>query len=189
MHTATPFLMSCKPHDNIPLAHLLWIMYICGRKCSQNFARTWVTEKKEKKWFGRGSGHHPGNILEVGFVARTTGLKSQVLKVLMFSYSTLHQEEERSFRKLHRIKGSDKLGRQAVNLDQSRLCLRRKTTAEEFKCNRAQTTFAWWLLHTWVWLVGSHLPKQTAPSGENNLRLDSIKLNERWKTGTASYVS
>lgn len=123
------------------------------------------------------------------FVARTTGLKSQVLKVLMFSYCTLHQEKERSFRKLHRIKGSDKLGRQAVNLDQSQLCLYRKTTAEEFKCNRGQTTFSWWLVHTWVWLVGSHLPKQTAPSGENNLRLGLITLNERWKTGTASYVS
>lgn len=45
------------------------------------------------------------------------------------------------------------------------------------------------LVHTWVWFVGSQMPKLSVPSGENNPRLDSIKLNNRWRTGTTSYVS
>lgn len=164
------FLMSCKPHDSIPWAHLLWIMYICGKK-KKNVARILQEHeslKKEKKkviwsWQRPSSGRYSrGRIC-----CKSNWTSIRKTDVFLLHLAPRGGEELQT---TARIKASDELGRQqAVNLDQSRLRLYRKTTAGEFTCNPAQTTFSWWLVHAWVCSVGSHLPKQTEPSGEDNL--------------------
>lgn len=175
------FLMSCKPHDNIPLANWLWIMYICGRKCSQNFARTWVTEQSNLVMAVA--------IIWAIFSRWRNCCKNNWASITSTDDFLLHLAP-RGGEELQTT-AQDKGLRQAWTtgtkfgpksalfvLQNNRWRVQKQSSADHLL-----------LVHTWVWFVAFHLPKQTAPSVESNLRLDSVKLNERWNTGTVSYVS
>lgn len=172
--------MSCKPHDNIPLAHLLWITYICVRKCCQNLA-TWVMKKRKKE--------RCDLVLAVAIIWVIISKRESLQKQQDLNQKTqcflLHLAGSVSYIQLQRLAWTtgSKFGWKSALF-----APRNKRWGVQMRSYGDHLLLVV-LLQTWVWLVGSYLPKQTAPSGENNLGLDSIKLNERWRTRTASYVS